>query len=119
MLVGAVVIIIFSLLAYGLLALTTSLASRLTAWEAAYRGLRLPRPVVQRALHFHSAHYLPVALLTFLTIWSNHVLIAKYPSIDEHAVHYLYLLCAEVILAAGYLFSTYWTGMRNLMYANG
>ena len=25
----------------------------------------------------------------------------------------------EVIIAAAYLFSTYWTGMRNLMYANG
>jgi hypothetical protein len=111
-------ILVFSLAAYAMLAITTALAARLTAWEAAYRGLRLPRTVVQRALHFHSAHYLPVALLTFLTIGGHQVLIHK-TNIDQFAVPYLYVLCAEVILAAGYLFSTYWKGMRNLMYANG
>ena len=31
---------------------------------------------------------------------------------------YLYVICAEVILAAVYLFKTYWIGMRNMMYAN-
>jgi hypothetical protein len=112
-------VIVLSLLAYALLALTTSIASRLTAWEATYRGLRLPRPVVQRALHYHAAHYLPVALLTFLTVWGHKILIYKYPNLELHGDRYLYILCAEVILAAGYLFSTYWTGMRNLMYANG
>jgi hypothetical protein len=116
---GVLMLASFSVAAYALLAITTALASRLTAWEAAYRGLRLPRSVVQRALHYHSAHYLPVALLAFLTVVGHQVLIQKYPSIDRHAVGYLYVLCAEVILAAGYLFSTYWTGMRNLMYANG
>ncbi len=116
---NGLVVIVLSLLAYALLALTTSIASRLTAWEAAYRGLRLPRPVVQRALHYHSAHYLPVALLTFLTVWGHKILIYKYPNLELHGDRYLYILCAEVILAAGYLFSTYWTGMRNLMYANG
>jgi hypothetical protein len=32
--------------------------------------------------------------------------------------YYLYTLCAEVVLAAVYLFKTYWTAMRNMMYAN-
>ena len=99
--------------------MTTALATRLTAWEAAYRGLRLPRPVVKRALHFHAAHYLPVALLTFLTVWGYRVLIHRFPSMDPSGTRYAYALCAEVIVAAGYLFSTYWKGMRNLMYANG
>jgi len=101
------------------LTVTTALAARLTAWEAAYRGLRLPHPVVQRALHFHSAHYLPVALFVFLTVWGHQVLIHIHPNLDPFGTRYLYTLCAEVILAAAYLFATYWTGMRNLMYANG
>jgi hypothetical protein len=105
--------------AYLLIVVTTNIASRLTAWEAAYRGLRLPRPVVQRALHYHSAHYLPVALVAFFTVFGFLVIIKNFPDIERHAVNYLYILCAEVILAAAYLFMTYWTGMRNLMYANG
>ena len=112
-------IVPFSVSAYLLLDVTTSLASRLTAWEAAYRGLRLPRPVVERALQYHSAHYLPVALFTFITIAGYQYLIQYRPSIAfDYPMHYLYLLCAEVILAAGYLFITYWTGMKNLMFAN-
>ena len=31
---------------------------------------------------------------------------------------YLYVLGAEVIVAAAYLFHTYWIAMRNMMYAN-
>jgi hypothetical protein len=112
-------VMFFAILAWCLLNLTTALATRLTAWEAAYRGLRLPRPVVQRALHFHTAHYLPVAVVAFLTVWGHRVLIHKFPSMDQFGTGYLYVLCGEVILAAGYLFSTYWKGMRNLMYANG
>ena len=74
-------IVPFSVSAYLLLDVTTSLASRLTAWEAAYRGLRLPRPVVERALQYHSAHYLPVALFTFITIAGYQYLIQYRPSI--------------------------------------
>jgi hypothetical protein len=116
---GIMMLTLFSAAAYWLLVITAHVAARLTAWEAAYRGLRLPRRVVQRALHYHSAHYLPVALLAFLTVVGHQLLIFKNPSLDRHAVRYLYVLCAEVIVAAGYLFSTYWKGMRNLMYANG
>src|SRR3954471_7759953 len=47
---------------------TTRLAARLTAWEAAYRGLRLPLPVVLRGLYYHAAHYLPVGLIGFATV---------------------------------------------------
>ena len=99
--------------------LTRFLASRLTAWEAAYRGLRLPRAVVERALHYHAAHYLPVAVMIFATVVGYQALIRLDPNFDRFAVRYLYTLCAEVILSAGYLFITYWKGMRNLMYANG
>jgi len=118
---GILMLTLFSAAAYWLLVITAALAARLTAWEAAYRGLRLPRRVVQRALHYHSAHYLPVALLAFVTVVGHQILIRKFPNLDlyHNATRYLYILCAQVILAAGYLFTTYWTGMRNLMYANG
>ena len=34
------------------------------------------------------------------------------------ASRYLYVLCAEVILGAAYLFHTYWIAMRHMLYAN-
>jgi hypothetical protein len=116
---GILIVAMFSAAAYWLLELTAYVAARLTAWEAAYRGLRLPQRVVQRALHYHAAHYLPVALAAFATVVGHQVLIYYNPAWDRFGMGYLYVLCGEVILAAGYLFMTYWTGMRNLMYANG
>ena len=111
--------VVFTAAAYLLLVITTRLAARLTAWEAAYRGLRLPLPVVTRALHFHSAHYLPVAALAFFTVFGYHWLFSS-GTIARAAYDstYLYVLCGEVILCAFYLFNTYWIGMRNMLYAN-
>jgi hypothetical protein len=94
------------------------IATRLTAWEAAYRGYRLPHSVVLRALYYHTAHFLPVALLGFVTCagydYLQRVGIFQLTS----ATAYLYVLCVEVIVGAVYLFNTYWIGMRNVMYAN-
>ncbi|HTL29313.1 MAG TPA: hypothetical protein VL282_08830 [Tepidisphaeraceae bacterium] len=95
----------------------TRLAAKLTAWEAAYRGYRLPYFPVRRGLYFHSAHYLPVAFLAFVTVFVSRFALIQYPMHFTYE-RYAYLLCAEVILAAGYLFKTYWIGMRNMMYAN-
>ena len=97
---------------------TTALAARLSAWEAAYRGLRLPTAVVLRALYYHAAHFLPVALVAFATVTLNRLIIRLHPAFAEQSVRYLLFLCVEVVAAAGYLFKTYWTGMRNTMYAN-
>ena len=109
------------LLAYFATAATIRLAARLTAWEAAYRGYRLPHAVVLRALYYHSAHILPVAFTVFVTCAAynyllNHLLPNRLLYTSEPA--YLYTLCAEVVIAAGYLFNTYWIGMRGWMYAN-
>ena len=93
---------------------TIHLAARLTAWEAAYRGFRLPHHVVLRALYYHSAHLLPVALMAFITC-AGYDLLFRQQFIEPT---YVYILCGEVIVAAAYLFNTYWIGMRNLMYAN-
>jgi hypothetical protein len=95
------------------------LAARLTEWEARYRGLRLPLPVVQRALAYHTAHYLPVALVGLLTVAGYRGLVSADILSDLHAPQYLYVLSSEVILAAAWLFHTYWLAMRRLMYANG
>lgn len=97
---------------------TTVLAAHLSAWEAAYRGLRLPSPVVLRALYYHAAHFLPVALVAFGTVALNRLIIRFHADFAQQSVRYLLLLCLEVVVAAGYLFKTYWTGMRNTMYAN-
>jgi len=112
-------IVPFSLAALIVIAGTTELAARLTSWEAAYRGLRLPLNVVRRGLYYHAAHYLPVALLALLIVFGYRFIVAA-GWLDPYlsAQRYLYTLAAAVILAAGYLFKTYWIGMRNMMFAN-
>jgi hypothetical protein len=100
------------------LLLLTKLAARLSSWEATYRGLRLPNRVVRRGMNFHAAHYLPVALLAAATVVGYDLLLARGVLSGLSAMPYLYLICAEVIGGAVYLFWTYWIGMRNMMYAN-
>lgn len=94
------------------------LAAWLTNWEATYRGLRLPLPVVLRGMHYHAAHYLPVAGIAFATVAGYRLGLLRGWLKPESGVTYLYVLSGEVIFAAFYLFKTYWTAMRNLMYAN-
>jgi hypothetical protein len=110
--------IVFAVVLFVLLNLMTALAARLTNWEATYRGMRLPLPVVGRGLHYHSAHYLPVALLACVTTVGYAFMLARGWISELHDAGYLYVLCGEVILAAAYLFHTYWIAMRNLMFAN-
>jgi len=96
----------------------TLFAARLTHWEASYRGLRMPLSVVQRAMYFHAAHYVPVAAAALLTVLIYRWMFLRQWVAPTSIVAYLYVLCAEVLLGAGYLFKTYWIGMRNIMYAN-
>jgi hypothetical protein len=104
---------------FAFLVLTIRLAAWLTNWEATYRGYRLPMNVVQRGLDYHAAHYLPVALIAALSVLTYRILLMHFPARGvEWGMKYLYVICGEVILAAGYLFKTYWTGMRNMMYAS-
>jgi hypothetical protein len=103
---------------YVALSLLIRLAARLTAWEAAYRGYRLPHVVVLRALYYHTAHFLPVALAALITVWGYIQLRFRGYLQLTSATSYLYVLSGLVIVSAIYLFDTYWIGMRNLMYAN-
>jgi hypothetical protein len=96
----------------------TRLAAWLTAFEARWRGLRLPLPVVRRGMHYHAAHYLPVAIIaTFTAVGYDVLWERQLVSPDSYSL-YFYVLCGEVVVGAVYLFHTYWIGMRNIMYAN-
>ena len=105
--------------AYLLITLTNLLASRLTHWEASYRGLRLTLPVVRRGLYYHAIHYVPVAAVAAVTVVMYGNLVRR-GHVDPTVAtpFYLYTLSGEVVLAAVYLFWTYWIAMRNMMYAN-
>jgi hypothetical protein len=105
---------------YGSLLGLTKFAAMLTNWEATYRGLRLPMNVVLRGMYYHAAHYLPVAIISLITVvgfralYESHLIGLTITTTQG----YLYFLGAEVIASAIYLFQTYWIGMRNMMYAN-
>jgi hypothetical protein len=86
----------------------------LTAWEAAYRGLRLPQSAAERGLHYHSVHYTTAAMTGVLLIIALRMVHG--PGLT-HTV-YTWVLCGYVLLAAGYVFFTYWAFMRRLLYAN-
>lgn len=103
---------------YCFLGLTTRIAARLTNFEATLRGIRLPVSAVRRGLDYHAAHTLPVALLAFLTVVGYRLALGYSGALMNWGTTYLYTLCAEVVLAAAYLFKTYWIAMRNMMYAS-
>jgi hypothetical protein len=103
---------------YVALSLLIRLAARLTAWEAAYRGYRLPHTVVLRALYYHTSHFIPVALAAWITVWGyTRLRLHGYLQLTS-GTDYLYVLSGLVVVCAIYLFDTYWISMRNLMYAN-
>jgi hypothetical protein len=105
------------LIVYVWMYLLTGVAGRLSAWEAAYRGLRLPFAVVRRGLCFHAPHYLPVALTVLITVLADYAVVRLWYVYDWQFT-YLLLLCLEVVAGALYLFFTYWIAMKNMMYAN-
>ena len=107
-----------AVLTFAFLAATTKFAGWLTHWEASYRGIRLPKVVVERGMYYHAVHYLPVALAAAATVVGYRRLLDRGVFDATTTTKYLYVLCAEVVLAAVYLFKTYWVGMRNMMYAN-
>lgn len=115
---GSLVLLALAAGAYAFTVAITLIAARLTHWEASYRGIRLPLPVVRRGLYYHAAHYFPVALITAATVVGFH-LVLKRGALDARWLPaYLYTLSGEVVAAAAYLFKTYWIGMRNMMYAS-
>jgi hypothetical protein len=110
--------LLLAFVTYVFVFVTTKLAAWLTHWEASYRGIRLPRQVVERGMYYHAVHYLPVAVVAACTVLSYRRLLLTGRAGPGSTTSYLYVLCAEVVVAALYLFWTYWIGMRNMMYAN-
>ena len=109
--------LVLAVASYLFLTLTLGLAARLTTWEATYRGIRLPLGVVRRGLDYHAAHYLPVAILAAATVVVSRFILIHHNS-PQSAMSYIVTLSAEIVIAALYLFITYWKGMRNMMYAS-
>ena len=111
-------IAMYAVLSFCALTFLTRIASRLTNWEATYRKFRLPLHVVLRGMDFHAAHYLPVGLVVAATVAGYRLLLQLHWLTANADLNYLYVLCGEVVVAAGYLFWTYWIAMCNMMYAN-
>ena len=104
---------------WGSLLIGNHLFIRVTAFEARYRGLRLPREVVRHAMDYHAVHLLPPAVaglavvVTYMWVEERDAMRAA-----EWIVPYLYILGGAVVVSAGYLFVTYWIAMKSLMYGN-
>ena len=96
----------------------THLATWLTAWEAGWRGFRLPREVVLRGLCYHAAHLLPVGAVALAIVATYRVLWATELLSFDSLIWYLGVLSAMTVAGAAYLFWTYWLAMRNMLYAN-
>ncbi len=103
---------------YLLLAMTHRMAVGLTVWEAGYRGLRLPRIAVARGMQYHAAHYEPVALAAMLLVVGFQLALRHHLLGASGDLIYIGSLSGLVIVAAGYLFFTYWAMMRKLLFAN-
>jgi hypothetical protein len=97
---------------------TRALASRLTTFEARLHGYRLPSVAVRKSLDYHAAAMLPVAAVTLLLTATFAALRLAHIAHYGHLVPYLYTLCIYVVVAAAYLFKTYWDAMRSVMWAN-
>jgi hypothetical protein len=108
----------FTVLTFIFLTALTWVATRLTAWEGRYRGLRMPPVAIRRAMAYHAAHYLPVGIVACVTTVGYTWLLARGTFSVASGTTYLWTLCGEVVVSAGYLFQTYWAAMRNIMYAN-
>jgi len=111
--------VVLAVVSYFCLDAITRLASWLTNWEATYRGIRLPYDIVLRGMYYH-------APITCRPLGRRSPLSAikscSPPAVELASTAtytgYLYVLSALVVVSAGYLFNTYWIGMRNMMYAN-
>lgn len=115
----ALLILPVAALIYALMALVTRLAAWLTTWEATYRGIRLPLPVVRRAMGFHYVSYVPVGLAAAVTA-CGYLVLLMYGHVDALTTPrlYLYTLSALVVVGSAYLFLAYWIAMKNMMFAN-
>ncbi len=101
----------------GIMALT-HVAAWLTAWEAGWRGYRLPGDAVLRALCYHAAQLLPFSALLLLVVLGYRALWIAGVAGPESLVTYLAIVSTVAVGGVLFLFWTYWIGMRNMLFAN-
>ena len=92
---------------------------RLTTIESRFWGMRLPKDVVRRALHYDAVHVSAASLLPWaVSLFYLCLVISNDVAAQRYASTYLYTLSGAVVAVAVYLFSIYAASMRSLMYAN-
>jgi hypothetical protein len=94
------------------------LAAKLASVEANWWGMRLPFASVRRAIDFHAASYVVVAIGAnivvvgyLLAVLSGYTDLTSLPA-------YLYTIAGYVVVSAAYLFWMFVTAMRAIRYAN-
>lgn len=113
-----IVTIVLAVLSVLTLTLVTRLAGWLTSKEGAFWGMRLPPKVVRRALAFHAANYLPVAVLAFSLTFGYRTALMMGWTDASSGVKYLIALCVLVVASAFWLFESYVIAMRRIRLAN-
>ncbi len=94
------------------------LATWLTAKESRFWGMRLPHEVITRAMQFHAANYLPVAVAALIVTWGYQLLLFLNIATLDSAVAYLACLCVVVVGSAFWMFESFVVAMRRIRFAN-
>jgi hypothetical protein len=98
--------------------LNLELVAYLSAAEGKYWGLRLPRTIVRRALHYWTVHAAVVSIVVSFVPLAYLLMLVSTERAGLHFAAYLYTLSGAVVLGAFYLFWTYWIAMKSIMYGN-
>ena len=108
--------------AYLAMALLAWAAERFVTWAATSRGDAAEPPGVRRALCFHAAHYVPVALVLAATAGAHLLLLdagyLDWRSWDSSTRVTRYVLAGEALLGAVYLYRAHRVAMRKMMYVS-
>lgn len=110
--------IVLAILGVLLVGAVTRVAIRLTTTESRFWGMRLPLPVVTRAMDFHAANYLPVAILAIVLTAGFRLALTLGWLTPLAGVPYLVALSVAVVVGAIWLFESFVIAMRRIRYAN-
>lgn len=106
-----------SLIVFFVILISEKLVAYFTVIEARFWGYRLWKDVVKRVMSYHIAHLVPISFITLLIVALN-LANSLSQTVRINPRHYLYALCIWVLIASGWLMSTYVSAMRAVMFAN-
>ncbi|MEM1011318.1 MAG: hypothetical protein AAGI46_03750 [Planctomycetota bacterium] len=112
------VFLVTLLLAWSGLMLGRKLIIAVATFEARWRGMRLPGPVVRRVMDYHVAHLLPVTLMAALVVVAANVAFHLGLAGPATFFNYLVALCGVIVVGSVWLFWTFWLAMSNMLRAN-